>query len=281
MTQGFLYRNAINVAAVLNGAGSVVEQFVYGTRANVPDYLIYAGGDYRIVSDLVGSPRAIVNAATGVVVETMSYDEFGNETEAVTSSAPSGYPALPFGFAGGLYDPATGLVRFGARDYDATIGRWTSKDPIRFRGAQSNIYVYVGNDPVNTTDMRGTAPFCNWSSQPVLVGGGTGPGHGHSEGGGFGTAYIAPGQCVSADEPVQTSAGPLSDVDVVDWNGDGRADPPMSAWDTWPLGEKVLGGDTGLVVAAVNNPLASSLLGQVLSSTLINPIIPIACGYVR
>ncbi|EYF08357.1 hypothetical protein [Chondromyces apiculatus] len=29
----------------------------------------------------------------------------------------------PFGFAGGLYDPETDLVRFGARDDDADIGR--------------------------------------------------------------------------------------------------------------------------------------------------------------
>jgi RHS repeat-associated protein len=61
----------------------------------------------------------------------------------------------PFGFAGGLYDRDTGLVRFGARDYDARVGRWTSKDPIRFRGWQNNFYVYRGNDPVNGTDSNG------------------------------------------------------------------------------------------------------------------------------
>jgi RHS repeat-associated protein len=47
----------------------------------------------------------------------------------------------PFGFAGGLYDADTGLVRFGARDYDAETGRWTGKDPIRFAGGQANLYV--------------------------------------------------------------------------------------------------------------------------------------------
>ena len=47
----------------------------------------------------------------------------------------------PFGFAGGLYDADTGLVRFGARDYDAAVARWTAKDPIRWDGGQANLDV--------------------------------------------------------------------------------------------------------------------------------------------
>jgi len=60
----------------------------------------------------------------------------------------------PFGYAGGLYDAATGLVRFGARDYDAEVGRWTSKDPIGFGGGGS-FFVYVGGEPVNRVDIAG------------------------------------------------------------------------------------------------------------------------------
>jgi RHS repeat-associated protein len=60
----------------------------------------------------------------------------------------------PFGFAGGLYDADTGLTRFGARDYDAQTGRWTTKDPIRFGGG-TNFYGYVLNDPVNLVDPAG------------------------------------------------------------------------------------------------------------------------------
>ena len=63
---------------------------------------------------------------------------------------------MPFGFAGGLYDSDTGLVRFGARDYDPQIGRWTSKDPIQFEGGLANLYSYVGGDPVNRMDPSGT-----------------------------------------------------------------------------------------------------------------------------
>jgi len=49
----------------------------------------------------------------------------------------------------------TGLTRFGARDYDPEVGRWTAKDPIRFAGGQGNLYVYVANNPVNFTDPYG------------------------------------------------------------------------------------------------------------------------------
>ena len=49
----------------------------------------------------------------------------------------------------------TGLVRFGARDYDSLTGRWTSKDPILWHGGQTNIYVYVGGDPLNLVDPSG------------------------------------------------------------------------------------------------------------------------------
>jgi RHS repeat-associated protein len=66
----------------------------------------------------------------------------------------------PFGFAGGLYDRDTKLVRFGARDYDPNSGRWTAKDPIRFSGSDSNLYGYVWNDPVNISDPAGLEGDC-------------------------------------------------------------------------------------------------------------------------
>jgi RHS repeat-associated protein len=61
----------------------------------------------------------------------------------------------PFGFAGGVYDQQTKLVRFGARDYDAEIGQWTAKDPILFEGGEANLFGYVENDPINWTDPQG------------------------------------------------------------------------------------------------------------------------------
>jgi hypothetical protein len=45
-------------------------------------------------------------------------------------------------------------VRFGARDYDPTIGRWLTKDPLGFE-AGINFYAFCGNDPVNRIDPTG------------------------------------------------------------------------------------------------------------------------------
>jgi RHS repeat-associated protein len=92
-------------------------------------------------------------------VQRPDYDEFGR----VPPDTNPGFQ--PFGFAGGIQDPDTQLVRFGARDYDPEIGRWTTKDPIRFAGGDPNLYGYVLNDPVNLVDWIRTGGF--WFKQLV------------------------------------------------------------------------------------------------------------------
>jgi len=149
LVQAFLYKDKLKPIAELDGSGTVVNRFVYGSKSNVPDYMIRDGVNYRIISDHLGSPRFIVNVATGVVEQQMSYDVFGK----VIEDSNPGFQ--PFGFAGGLYDPDTGLLRFGVRDYDAETGRWTAQDPRYFCGMCTNLYAYVNNDPINRSDPSG------------------------------------------------------------------------------------------------------------------------------
>jgi RHS repeat-associated protein len=149
LVQGFLYKDQLKPVAELDGNGNIVARFVYGTKDNVPDYMIKNGETYRIISDNLGSPRMVVDVATGQIVQQMNYDEFGNMTE----DTNPGFQ--PFGYAGGLYDKNTGLVRFGARDYDPLTGKWTAKDPLRFKGGDSNLFGYVENNPVDVTDASG------------------------------------------------------------------------------------------------------------------------------
>ncbi|WP_442939872.1 RHS repeat domain-containing protein [Nitrospina gracilis] len=152
LTKAWLYKDGLNPIAELDGAGNVVSRFVYASKSNIPDYVIKAGITYRIVSDHLGSPRQVIDTSDGTTVQQRDYDEWGN----VLFDTNPGF--IPFGFAGGVYDQDTKLVRFGARDYDPQTSRWTSKDPIRFGGGDVNFFGYVMADPVNMVDPNGQVP---------------------------------------------------------------------------------------------------------------------------
>ncbi|MGW6390592.1 RHS repeat domain-containing protein [Streptomyces sp. NPDC055103] len=63
------------------------------------------------------------------------------------------------GFVGGTNDP-TGLTHLGAREYDSTMGRFLSVDPIIDVGdpAQMNAYAYGHNNPLTKADPTGLRP---------------------------------------------------------------------------------------------------------------------------
>jgi RHS repeat-associated protein len=160
----WLYRDQLHLVAELDAIGNVVSRFVYGTRVNVPDYVVKGRNTYRLIHAHLGSVRLVVDVATGVVAQRIDYSEWG----VVLNDTATGFQ--PFGFAGGFYDPDTGLVRFGARDYDAETGRWTGKDPARFGGKDVNLYQHAFADPINFKDSRGLIVFqctrwgVGWSS---------------------------------------------------------------------------------------------------------------------
>jgi len=150
----YLYGRGAQPIAELLPNGQVKSQFVYLTGRHAPDLVVTKDQNlndvvYAVVTDHLGSVRMVVNVETGAVAQRISYDAWGN----VTEDTSSGFQ--PFGFAGGLYDPLTKLVHFGAREYDAVTGRWTRADPILFDGGDANLYAYAGNDPINFADPSG------------------------------------------------------------------------------------------------------------------------------
>jgi RHS repeat-associated protein len=69
-----------------------------------------------------------VNASTGALTANRTYTVFGQPEQPV---------ADPVGFGGqaGYYtDAETGYVLCTARYYDATLGRWLTRDPIGYAG---------------------------------------------------------------------------------------------------------------------------------------------------
>ncbi len=148
LQKGWLYQSQLTIAAEVDAMGAVVKEFTYGTHVNVPDRMRANGIVYRIVTDHLGSVRLVI-APDGTVAQRIDYDVYGR-------ILLNTYPGFqPFGYAGGLLDDATGLTRFGARDYDAEVGRWTAAEPLGLRGNGMNQHDYAGGDPVNYVDPNG------------------------------------------------------------------------------------------------------------------------------
>ena len=121
---------------------------------------------YRIYGDHLGSLRAVVDVSTGEAVQTMAHDPWGKVTH---DAVAPGFERVPFGYAGGLYDEDTGLSRFGAREYDATTGRWLSKDEAGFAGG-ANFYLYANDNPVSYVDRDGKNPIIAAVALAIVLG---------------------------------------------------------------------------------------------------------------
>ena len=148
LAAGYLYRLNGSISAETDGSAKIIARLGYDDLGHLA--LVERGGvTYRVIPDQIGSPRMILESRTGTVVEQIAYDAWGNITQ---DSAPG---FIPISFAGGLRDPDTGLIRFGARDYDQVTGHWTAADPIRFSSRDANLYRYAAADPVNRVDRRG------------------------------------------------------------------------------------------------------------------------------
>ncbi|MDO9182082.1 MAG: RHS repeat-associated core domain-containing protein, partial [Bacteriovorax sp.] len=134
----YIYNPEGQLIGELDAAGNLQKTFIYASKAHVPDYYVDSNNNhFKLIVDQLGSVRLVINATPGAIVQQMNHDEFGKATMDTS-------PGLqPFGFAGGLYDSDTKLVRFGLRDFDSEIGRWNSKDVIRFSAGDSNLYGYT------------------------------------------------------------------------------------------------------------------------------------------
>jgi RHS repeat-associated protein len=154
--RSWVYDGQLRVIAEVSASGALRARYLYASSGHSPDAAVtfdpdsgVVTGSYLLVHDQVGSVVRTVDLATGVAVESVAYDPWG-----VATVTPVGTAVHPFGFAGGLWDRRTGLVRFGAREYDAGLGRWLARDPIGFGGGW-NQYGYVGNLPTLLVDPDG------------------------------------------------------------------------------------------------------------------------------
>lgn len=110
---------------------------------------------YYYLTDNLGSIVAVISGDGLTVSNRYGYDSYGNTT------FHSGSVSNPWGYAGG-YTDATGFIKFGARYYDPSLGRWTQTDPLS-QSQGSSQYQYAFDNPVNGVDPSGTWCCFGWN----------------------------------------------------------------------------------------------------------------------
>ncbi|MCA9224658.1 MAG: RHS repeat-associated core domain-containing protein, partial [Planctomycetales bacterium] len=150
--------NGSRIALVFDNTGNLQHRYLHGPAI---DQILAdedaMGNVLWPLTDQVGSVRDLVDS-TGTVVNHLVYDSFGQ----LTSETNAAVDHL-FGFTGREYDEETGMNYYRARYYDPTVGRFLSTDPSGFHGGDSNLYRYVGNNPITFTDPMGL------QQQPVTI----------------------------------------------------------------------------------------------------------------
>jgi len=114
------------------------------------------------ITDHLGS---VLNTSVGGVNRIFgAFGEINVEPKITNSSSP-----LTYGFTGHMIDLESGHNRTEYRQYDASIGRWLSQDPLGYSsGDGSNYFTYVKNNPKVYFDTNGLA-----HSSTAVQGGGT------------------------------------------------------------------------------------------------------------
>jgi len=112
--------------------------------------------------DQIGSVIALSDQ-TGTVTDTFSYDPWGNVI------SRTGTTQTDYGFVGGhgVRTMPNGQMVMGRRVYDPSVGRFTTRDPIGFRGGDLNLYKYAGNSPLGAIDPNGLKKDYWWNYDPA------------------------------------------------------------------------------------------------------------------
>lgn len=111
------------------------------------------GKYYFYLTDHLGNNRVVADEE-GNIVQTTHYYPFGMPF--AESSSPD---RQPYKYNGKelLTEKGLSLYDYGARHYDATIGRWHTPDPMAEKYANCSPYVYCANNPIRLIDPYGLA----------------------------------------------------------------------------------------------------------------------------
>jgi RHS repeat-associated protein len=108
------------------------------------------------LDDYMGSSTFVIDKDSGEIVERTTYQAYGAlESDYRPDRWGAGREA--FKFSGKEEDIEVGATYFGARYYNARLGRWMSADPLEIHGlgGDTNPYAYVGGHVLSSVDPFG------------------------------------------------------------------------------------------------------------------------------
>jgi len=155
-----------NIIAKYDKDGTLIQEFIYGLgpdsilcRIDNPGNILY------FHQDDLSSVIALTDDSQTIVASYI-YDAFGNIL------SETGTAENEILFASRWYDKDLKLYYFRARWYDPQTGRFTNEDPLGINDLETNLYIYVLNNPINHRDISGLRDYgadVDWQrSQPWI-----------------------------------------------------------------------------------------------------------------
>ena len=142
----FIYDGFDVIQEVSNMTGQTSSEYLYGFMGLLKQRR--GNQDHWYLPDGLGSTTALTDSEEEVT-DTYTYEGFGNKV------ANTGTTVNPYRYVAGsgyYTDDESGLMLLTLRYYDATLGRFITRDPA---SVGPNLYAYVSNNPLKYVDPTG------------------------------------------------------------------------------------------------------------------------------
>jgi len=177
VTRAFSYAGPSNTERTTSGTASILNGLLGITRTtsgtNITSFvrdpqgalisMTNSAGTFYYTIDALGSTITLTDS-NQTKAANYNYDSWGY-LHNMGSSTGTQAANNPFQYTGGYVDPATWLVKLGARYYEPEMGRFTQPDP---SGQEANTYLYAAANPINNTDPSGLV-YLNVSAEVCLI----------------------------------------------------------------------------------------------------------------
>jgi RHS repeat-associated protein len=153
----YIYHGS-NILAEYTKNGTLKSKFIYANGERIARDT--SGTVYYYLKDHLGSTRAMVDQ-NGVILARYNYYAYGEEMNSIITVGTD------YKYTGKEYDEESGLnlYYYGARYYDAKMGRFISADPFAEKYPSWSPYVYTLDNPIKHIDPDGKeVRFANGAS---------------------------------------------------------------------------------------------------------------------